>query len=113
MAKGEFGFVQGGARVEKPLTWKKGSFTFSEKIVPGVVHLYNCKYENGDVSNTAPTVQSTPRLAVGSRKQVRRFCGRPSGLASTPIHFADFWHKFGILVPHSCDSCVSIGTRFQ
>jgi hypothetical protein len=45
MAKGEFGFVQGGARVEKPLTWKKGSFTFSEKIVPGVVHLYNCKYE--------------------------------------------------------------------
>jgi hypothetical protein len=41
MAKGEFGFVQGGARDQKPRTWKKGLFIYTERIVPGVVFLYD------------------------------------------------------------------------
>lgn len=63
MAKGEFGFVHGSDPDAQPRTWKKGFFTYTEIIEPGVVYLYNCKYERGDSSNTAPTVQSTPRLS--------------------------------------------------
>jgi len=64
MAKEAFGFVQGAKPQEKERKWKKGPFTFTEKIVPGVVYLYNCKLEFDDGSVTAPTVQSTPRLSI-------------------------------------------------
>lgn len=48
-------------------SWKTGFFTYTQEGVAGEGFLCNCNREQGDVSNTAPTVHSTWLL---QRKEV-------------------------------------------
>lgn len=59
--KEQIGFAQASVP-NVPRTWKTGMFTYKEEIVPGVIFLYDCKYERGDQSTIAPQVQSSSRL---------------------------------------------------